>query len=90
MTKSAKISVSLPPALVDDLDYIAGRLGVSRSALLAQLMADAVPQMRVLIEAVPPAPTAADLLRMRGQSEELVRQRVDGLKGMTNDLLSIK
>lgn len=90
MTKSAKISVSLPPALVDDLDYISGRLGVSRSALLAQLLADAVPQMRGLIEAIPPAPTAADLLRMRGQSEELVRQRVDGLKGMTNDLLSIK
>lgn len=88
MSKTSKISVSLPPSLVDDLDYLSGRLGVSRSALLAQFMAEAVPEMRRMLEAIPPAPTPADLLRMRGQSEELIRQRIEGLKGMTDDLFS--
>lgn len=90
MTTTSKISVSLPTGLVDDLDYLSARLGVSRSALLAQCMAEAVPAMRKMLEAIPPAPTPADLLRMRGQSEEVIRQRLQSLKGMTDDLFTDK
>ncbi len=84
----SKISVSLPSGIVDDLDYLASRLGVSRSALIGQLMSESVPEVRRLLELVPPNPTPAELLRMRGQSEDAIRQRLQSLKGMTDDLFS--
>jgi len=90
MAKTSKISVSLPGDVVADLDYLATRLGVSRSALISEFMGEAVSDMRRILEVIPPNPTPADLLRMRGQSEELVRQRVESLKGMSDDLFTRK
>lgn len=84
----SKISVSLPSEIVDDLDYLSSRIGVSRSALIGQLMSESVPEVRRLLELVPPNPTPAELLRMRGQSEDAIRQRLQSLKGMTNDLFT--
>ena len=88
MAKTSKISVSLPPELVADLDYLSGRMGVSRSALIAEFMSEAAAETRRLLELVPPNPTPADVLRMRGQSEEVIRARIDSLKGMIDDLFS--
>lgn len=83
-----KIAMSLPPALVDNLDYLTGRLGVSRSALAAELLADAVSEMRRVISLIPPNPTPLDLLRMRGESEAFIRQRIASATQMTDDLFS--
>ena len=87
---TSKISVSLPPRLIADLDYLAGRTGVSRSALISNLLAEPVTEVRRLFELIPPNPTPADVLRMRGQSEEAIRARLESLKGMTDDLFSSK
>lgn len=84
----SKISVSLPPSLIEDLDYLAGRTGVSRSALIAGLLTEAATEVRKILELVPPNPTPAEMLRMRGQSEEAIRTRLETLKGMTDDLFS--
>lgn len=86
----SKISVSLPSTLVDDLDYLAGRTGVSRSALIGQLLSEAASEVRKILELVPPNPTPAEMLRMRGASEESIRRRLESVKGMTDDLLSPK
>jgi antitoxin component of RelBE/YafQ-DinJ toxin-antitoxin module len=88
MAKTVKISASLPPELVADLDYLSTRMGVSRSALIAVFMTAAAKEARALFELVPPNPTPADVLRMRGQSEEAIRARIESLKGMTDDLFS--
>lgn len=85
---TTKISVSLPSQLVVDLDYLSARTGVNRSALIGQLLADAVGEVRKVLELVPPNPTPAEMLRMRGQSEEAIRTRLESIKGMTDDLLS--
>lgn len=87
MSTTAKISVSLPRPLVDDLDYLASRMGVSRSALIATLLGDGVADARKILEMIPPNPTPADVMRLRGQSEEVVRSRIENLKGMADDLL---
>lgn len=79
MTKTRKISVSLAAQLVDDLDYLSGRMGVSRSAILSELLVGVVAETRRVLELVPPNPTPADVLRMRGESEEVVRQRLASL-----------
>ena len=63
-------------------------LGVSRSALVGEFLADGVSHVRKLLEIIPPNPTPADVLRLRGESADVIRARLDQLKGMTDDLFS--
>ena len=88
MPKMTKVSLSLPPSLVVNLDYLSARLGVSRSALVGQFLEDGVSEMRKLLEVIPPSPTPADMLRLRGESAEVVRARLSTLKGLSDDLFS--
>lgn len=88
--KRQKVSLALDPALVADLDYIAERTRVSRSALVSELLADSVGDVRRLLEMVPESPTPADLIRFRGESVDLVRSRLESLKGITDDLFTRK
>lgn len=88
MSKTRKISVSLSGSLVNDLDYISARMGVSRSAIISEFMADALSEARRVFELVPPNPTPADVVRMRGESEEVIRQRLSSLQGIADDLFS--
>lgn len=88
MSKSRKVSLSLDATLVSNLDYLSARLSVSRSALVTQLLLDGVAHMRRLVEVIPPNPTPADLVRMRGESVEEVRARIQQLQALENDLFS--
>ena len=83
-----KISITVPPALLDDLDYVAGRLGVSRSALVAELLPEPLSIMRGVLALVPLNPTPEDVVRFRGESVELVRQKIESLKALSDDLFS--
>lgn len=87
----SKISITVPPELVADLAYVCSRTGVSRSALVAYLLSEGVPAMRKLLEQVPLDPTSLagpEVLRMRGESEQIVRERISELEGMADDLFS--
>ncbi|WP_270832374.1 CopG family transcriptional regulator [Aeromonas sp. QDB03] len=84
----SKVSVTLPPDLVESLDQIASRLGVSRSALISDFLSEAVGTLRPLLDTIPLSPTEADKLRFRGESEEVIKQRLESLKGMIDDLLT--
>lgn len=88
MANLRKISISIPESLVVNLDYLAARTGTSRSAIISEFLDDAVAQTRKLFELVPPNPTPAEIIRMRGQSEELVRARLQSLQGLSDDLFS--
>lgn len=84
----SKISITIPPELLADLDYVSGRLGVSRSALIAEVLPEALGFMRGMLEQVPLNPTPDDVLRFRGESAELVRQKIDSIREMGDDLFS--
>lgn len=86
--KRQKVSLALDPELVADLDYISSRFGVSRSALVSVLMAGPASDARKMLSMVPDSPTALDLIRFRGESAELARQRLESLKGLADDLFS--
>lgn len=88
MAHMRKITISVPPDLVADLDYLSGRMGVSRSAIITELMGGAISDMRALIALIPENPTPADALRYRGESAELIRQRLASLQGIAHDLLA--
>ena len=88
MQKMRKISVTVSPALVADLDHVACRLGVSRSAIISELLAAPVHDMRAMLDQLPLNPTPADVVRFRGASAEVVRDRLSNLQGIADDLLS--
>lgn len=88
MAKLARVSYTLPPQMVKDLAYLSGRIGVSRSALLADLSAEPLADLRALVEQIPANPTPADIVRLRGRSEEVVQRRLAELHALDDDLFS--
>lgn len=88
MSKLQKVSLALDSAVVLDLGYLTARLGISRSALVNNLLTEAVPAMRKLLEQVPLSPTPADAIRFRGESMKIVDERIAELQGIADDLFS--
>lgn len=86
--KLPKISVTVPPELLADLDHVAARLGVSRSALVSGLLGDVLPDMRTVLDAIPLSPEPLDMVRFRGASAEIVRKRLDEVQELDSDLFS--
>lgn len=84
----SKISITIPPELLADLDYVSGRLGVSRSALISEVLPQGLQMMRSMLEQVPLNPSPDDVLRFRGESADLVREKIESLRGMSDDLFS--
>lgn len=83
-----KITFSIPPEFLSDLDYLARRLNVTRSAMLTEVAAEAVHDLRGLVESVPENPNAEDLLHAKGRSKALIEGRIDNARSITNDLFS--
>lgn len=81
MSDTSKITLSLPSSLVADLDLVGSRLGISRSGLVAELLSQPVRRMRSTAEMLPIAP-GREPIRLRGESVELVRERVASLGGL--------
>lgn len=80
MSKLRKVSLALNPQLVDDLDYLTARLGVSRSAFVSEILTQAAADVRRLLEVIPESPQPADAVRFRGDSVEVVKQRLASLQ----------
>lgn len=88
MSSMSRVSLTIPAKVVSDLKYIAKRLGVSRSSLVADLLSEPSSDLRRLLEGLPDAPTASDVVRFRGASVDIVHQRLESLKRLENDLFS--
>jgi hypothetical protein len=71
-----RVSYSLPRSVAEEVSYCAERLGVSRSALTAELLEYACGPLSELLKQTPKHPTPADVKRLRGASLELVKTRV--------------
>lgn len=81
-----RTSMALDPAVVDDLLYVTKRLGISKSALVNELLKQSLPSMTEVFKILPEAPTPEDVVRFRGESAKLVEQRLATLKAQTDDL----
>jgi len=88
MSGTTRVSISLPTDVVGDLDYISRRIGVSRSALIAQMLLTAeLGHIRTLLTHVPEDPTESDLKRFRGDSKAYVKDQLQRLQSLQGDLL---
>lgn len=74
-----KTSLTLDPELVEAIDYVSHRLGVSRSAIVSYLLTDAAPQLKQRLLMLPYSAEPIETLRSRGESAESVKQRLDAL-----------
>lgn len=82
-----RVSISMPIELVDDLDYISRRLGVSRSGFVSQmLLAGNINQLRTLLSHIPEQPTEGDLKRFRGDSKGYIEDALAKLQQMQGGL----
>lgn len=85
-SKMVRMSFTVPPQIRADLDYVSARLGITKSALLTELVGQPLTDLRSLMELVPENPTEADLLRARGKSNELIVSRLQSLRQIEGDL----
>jgi len=85
MSSIKRISLSIPIDLANDLDYVHRRVGVSKSALVSELLAGGLRDVRELLESLPEQPTPDDLVRLRGASADLVASRVGHYQSQLED-----
>lgn len=84
--RKVKVSLALDPEVVSSLDYLTKRLAVSRSAMVSELLLEALPAMVELFRLIPESPTAQDLVRFRGESASVVQRRMSLLKQAQPDM----
>lgn len=80
------MTFTVPPSIRQNLDYLSARMGVTKSALVSELLATPLGDLRDLMEMVPENPTEADLLRASGKSNELIAARLRSLRSIEGDL----
>lgn len=89
MAAVTRMTFSLSPDTAMHLSAISGRLGISRSGLVEQLLSGACAD---LVEVLDLMPTPSDgfskeeAIRLRGRSAELLQRRLDDLQGKVDDL----
>jgi predicted transcriptional regulator len=87
MSSLKRVSISLPSQIADDLDYIAKRLGISRSAFVAQVLTQTnLPSVRALLANTPEQPSEADTRRFRGESKKFVEVQLTRLEKLQGGL----
>jgi hypothetical protein len=84
--KMVRVSFTIPPQVRANLDYLSDRLGVTKSALAAELLDTPLSDLRELMEMVPQNPTPEDLLRARGKSNSLIAHRLRNIRSLEGDL----
>jgi len=83
-----KTSFSLPNNLVRELDTVARIAGVTRSALLTELVSDRLSELHGLIVSVGCEPTSGVPSRQQAVNDHKARQRLNSLLtvlGLEND-----
>lgn len=87
MADIKRVSLSLPSSVVEDLDYISNRLGISRSGFLTQVLLQSdLASLRALLASIPESPTDDDVKRFRGSSVDFIRERVEALQQLQGGL----
>ena len=71
-----RVTLTLPQTLVEAADYISQRLGVTRSALLAEVLSDTLTPLRSMLDAVPDQTTPSDIKRLKGASVVYIKDQV--------------
>jgi len=83
--RSYRATFTLSAPTATGISYIAKRMGITQSALLNQLLAQPIADLKALLETIPPTPDHESVLRMRGASVDVINRRITELQGVLND-----
>lgn len=93
MAGSKKVSVSLPLDVLEQVDFVASRFRMTRSAFISSLLSDTMPSIMKVAQCIPPEGQECDgetVKRFRGASAELISDSMKILRsGESGDLLDI-
>jgi len=84
--KMVRVTFTVPPQIRQNLDYLSVRMGITKSALVSELLGAPLGDLCDLMEMVPENPTEADLLRASGKSNSLIAARLRSLRSIEGDL----
>lgn len=84
--KMVRMTFTVPPSVRANLDYLSGRLGVTKSSLAVELLGLPLEDLRSLVEMVPDNPTQADMVRASGKSNEIISERLRSYRQIEGDL----
>lgn len=79
MTTIKRLSLSVPPEVAADLNFVSRRLSISKSAIVSTLLQGGLRDFRMLLESLPPDPDDTDMARFRGASAEMITHRMDSI-----------
>jgi len=84
MANMKRASFTLSPEVVDNLAYVSRRMGVTKSSIVSQVLSEALGPLSELLRSIPEDATPADanaaLMRFRGASGDVIRDRLDSLR----------
>ena len=84
-----RATFSLPAKLAQDINRLAKRMGVSQSALLAELLTDPITSMCDIIDQIPTAgATPDDVKRAKGKSLAVIKEVVQQAQTLIADDLA--
>jgi len=72
-----RVSFTVPPQVREDLGYLSGRLGVTKSSFVSLLLGQAVADLRKLMEAVPVDPGAQDMFLGNHYDHDYAKLRIN-------------
>lgn len=85
-----RASFTLPPEVVRELDYVSRRLGATKSSIVSEVLSEALGPLSELLRAVPEGSTVSDadgsLMRFRGVSGDIIRDRLNSLRDLLSDI----
>lgn len=81
-----RVSFTMPSDLSRKLGSVSKFAGVSKSALLSDLIGPALNDMHGLIIETPESPTADDVRRLSGKSIAICEERLGKLREMSSDV----
>ena len=84
MSSTTRLTLSIPDDVVAMLDAVSSRLGVSRSAVGAELLRDELLRLKPLLPLYPIAAVLPDPVRLRGESVLVVRERLSRLRSASD------
>lgn len=83
MPNMKRVSFTLPPNVVDELDYISRTLGVSKSSIVGELLGKGLLPLAEILRALATdtTPCSVDVVRrLRGASADQIRGELDHLR----------
>lgn len=89
--RTVRTTLSLPQSLATDLRRLSGRMGVSQSSFVSELLSEPIKAMAAIIDALPEqGATATDVKRARGRSLRFIENAVSQAQSLVEEVRDVR